>query len=66
MAHIYILKLDPDGLRDTLSTSGWIKANKRMIWSGKSVPLKQDSISNPSEDLANHIEDYLHERDGNG
>ena len=63
MAHIYILNLEPDKLKSILKKTGWdYDKNHRPVWSGKK-PLKPDSIDSPSEDLANHIEEFLHQPD---
>ena len=61
LAHIYILTLSPEKLDRILNASGWERdPSNRQKWSGKNQPLKEDSIDSPSEDLANHIEDFLH------
>jgi hypothetical protein len=65
MAHIFILQSSATKIKEILLESGWekIKNGNGMTWSGKKLPLKNDSIDNPSEDLANHIEDFLHSPD---
>lgn len=61
MAHIHILNLDPDKLEKILKKLGWdYDKNHRPYWTNKRKPLKPDSINSPSEDLANHIEEFLH------
>lgn len=61
LSHIYVLELEPNKLENILRLSGWERTvTNKPKWSGKSKPLKEDSPDSPSEDLANHIEDYLH------
>lgn len=60
LAYIYILTLNPDRLDKILRISGWERsATNKPKWTGKK-PLKEDSPESPSEDLANHVEDFLH------
>lgn len=50
-----------DKLKQILSATGWEwDVLKQPKWSSKNKPLKPDSVDSPSEDLANHIEDFLH------
>jgi hypothetical protein len=63
LGHIQILTMEPRKLELVLLRTGWAKNNdKKLYWSGLISPLKQDSPHSPSEDLANHIEDFLHAR----
>lgn len=44
-----------------MPATGWERdPSNRPKWSGKNKPLKEDSIDSPCEDLANHLEDFLH------
>ena len=62
LAHIHVLKLDPKSMESMLRQMGWdYDRMHKPKWSGKRLPLKTDSPNSPSEDLANHIEDYLHQ-----
>lgn len=64
LAHVYILSAPTEQLKQILSATGWEwDTLKRPKWSSENKPLKQDSVDSPSEDLANHIEDFLHSRE---
>lgn len=64
LAHIYIFSAPTDKLKRILSATGWEwDLSKHPKWTSKNKPLKPDSVDSPSEDLANHIEDFLHSRE---
>lgn len=64
LAHLYIFSSSPEKLKKILTATGWgWDLSKRPRWTSKNKPLKEDSVDSPSEDLANHIEDFLHERE---
>ncbi len=64
LGHLYIFSSSPEKLRKILMATGWEwDLSKRPRWTSKNKPLKADSVDSPSEDLANHIEDFLHERE---
>lgn len=64
LAHLYIFSAEPEKLKKILTATGWEwNSHSRPKWTSKYKPLKPDSIDSPSEDLANHIEDFLHDRE---
>lgn len=61
LAHIHILQLEPEKMKEVLKLSGWeISSTFQPRWTGKIRPLKDDSKMSPSEDLSNHFEDFLY------
>ena len=64
LAHLYLFSSSPLKLKRILTATGWEwDLSNRPKWTSKNKPLKPDSIDSPSEDLANHIEDFLHSRE---
>lgn len=62
LSHLYLHQLDREKLGELLIEMGWRDPGKGKLVRRKEVPLlKADSAFDFTEDIANHLEDYLHE-----
>jgi hypothetical protein len=66
LIHIYLHSLDPEKLSDLVAELGWglDKVNSTLTRKTNTPKLKSDSDQSMTEDIANHLEDYLHDNEG--
>jgi len=66
LAHLYIHGLDQTKLADLVEELGWRygKVSRYAIRLKDAPKLKQDSDQSMTEDIANHLEDFLYDESG--
>jgi hypothetical protein len=64
LSHLYLHDLDKTKLSMLVSELGWRRNSKEDSLLRLNYPLlKPDSAHNSTEDIANHLEDFLHDRE---
>ena len=66
LSHLYLHGLDQTKLADLVEEIGWRydKVSRKSIRLKASPKLKQDSDQSITEDIANHLEDFLYDESG--
>jgi DNA-directed RNA polymerase subunit F len=66
LSHLYLHRLDPEKLSALVEELGWRhnKISRELVRLKDSPKLKQDSDQSITEDIANHLEDFLYDETG--